>query len=137
MSKKRSKADMGCANCPYRISAITSYNACNPVFSLRHMRKKYNLSKCTSEEKQAFVNQMIILSQLTWVKIIQSGRHGLGSEHISQDAISGDEIPKDIIKPDTNLLALRFDGKKAMVGFREKDIFHILWFDRDYTLYKH
>jgi hypothetical protein len=37
MSKKRSKADMGCANCPYRISAITSYNACNPVFSLMQL----------------------------------------------------------------------------------------------------
>jgi hypothetical protein len=101
------------------------------------MRKKYNLSLCDSKEKSAFAEQMIKLSQLKWSEITEANRHGLGSEHISQSAITGDKIPRDIIKPDTNLLALRFDAKKAMIGFREKDIFHILWFDRNYTLYKH
>jgi hypothetical protein len=71
------------------------------------------------------------------LQITLAPKHGLGTEQISQNCIKGDSIPKDIVKPDTNLIAFRFDEKKSMVGFRDKETFYILWFDRDFTLYNH
>ena len=35
------------------------------------------------------------------------------------------------------LLAFRFDQMKPFVGFRNRFIFHVLFIDRDFTLYKH
>jgi hypothetical protein len=99
------------------------------------MSKRYNLNNCTADEKLAFVNQIMLLSQITWAEIINAPRQGLGCEQIAQNSIK-DAIPS-IIKPDTRLIAFRFCGKKPMVGFREKNIFHILWIDRDFTLYDH
>jgi hypothetical protein len=101
------------------------------------MRKKYSLEECNKEEKVSFVDQIIKLSQLTWSQITLAPKHGLGTEQVPQHCICGDSIPENIIKPDTNLLALRFAGKKPMVGFRDKETFYILWFDRNFTLYKH
>jgi hypothetical protein len=116
-----------------------SYNDLRPVFSLRHMREKYSLEKCTSEQKQAFGCRMVELFQLKWSQIIMASRHGFGCEKVSPQSIKGDSIPiiPEITPDDTPLLALRFSNKHPMVGYREKDIFHILWFDRDYTLYAH
>ncbi len=39
---------------------------------------------------------------------------------------------------DTTLWVFRYTGSNhAMVGYRVRNIFYILWFDFDYTLYKH
>jgi len=124
-----------------KYSEDVKFNALCPIFSLRYMSPSYSLEKCTKEEKQAFVERMIRLSRLTWQEILHAPRHGLGSEKIGRDSISGDSIPPEI-PPDAKFLALRFHGKAPMVGFREKeffrrDIFHIVWFDRDFTLYRH
>lgn len=128
-----------CRECPhYNRETVdrVSHNDCSPVFSLGHMTKKYSLNKCTADEKSSFADHLVTLSQLRWTDIIQANKHGLGSEKISQDSIRGDSIP-EIVERDTQLLALRFSGLKSMVGFRERDVFHILWFDRDFSLYKH
>jgi hypothetical protein len=57
-------------------------------------------------------------------------------KRLSRKSIKGDSIPL-CITPEVTLLALRFSGKHPMVGYREDDIFHILWFDFDFTLYDH
>jgi hypothetical protein len=100
------------------------------------MSQKYSLENCTSKEKQAFVERMVRLSKLTWGKIIHAPRQALGSEKIKRNSIRGDSVPSKI-PPDVDFLALRFHGKAPMVGFRERDIFHIVWLDRDFTLYDH
>ncbi|MDR0728109.1 MAG: hypothetical protein LBF21_00630 [Puniceicoccales bacterium] len=117
------------------------FNTLCPVFSLRYMSRKHGLESCTPEEKQAFVGRMILLSKLTWREIIAAPRCGLGSEKIKRSSITKDSIPTEI-PPDAKFLALHFYGKARMVGFREKeifrrDIFHIVWLDRGFTLYDH
>jgi hypothetical protein len=72
---------------------------------------------------------------LTWNEIISSPRHGVGYEKIAHDAIRS-PIPTHI-KSDINLIAFRFCAKAPMVGYREENIFHIGWLDRDFTLYSH
>lgn len=107
----------------------------NPIFSLVHLRKDYCLSSCTKDEKAAFADTLHRLSQLTWNQIGSSSRHGLGYERISQDAIRSG-LPSHI-KDDVNFIAFRFFGKAPMVGYRDENVFHIVWIDRTFTLYDH
>ncbi|BAZ81969.1 hypothetical protein PN497_16920 [Sphaerospermopsis kisseleviana CS-549] len=75
------------------------------------------------------------LSKLTWSQIHSQGRHQLGYEKISRDAIKA-PIPK-FITEDVNFIAFRFSGIKAMVGYRDGAIFYVIWLDRNFTLYNH
>ncbi|NOT58991.1 MAG: hypothetical protein HOP19_02075 [Acidobacteria bacterium] len=106
-----------------------------PVFSFEHLQSAYCITNCTSDERAAFTERMRLLSQLTWAQIKCLPKHGLGFEKIAQHAIQTG-IPSHITA-DVALIAFRFFGKAPMVGYRDRRIFHILWFDRDFTLYDH
>ena len=108
-----------------------------PTFCLRRMRKGYDLTECDAEEKAAFADTLFTLSQMTWNQIKHADRHGSGSEKIDTDSIKGDG--KEFLPSGVTLLALRFHGKKAMVGYRGEDgvMFHIIWLDRAFSLYNH
>ena len=75
------------------------------------------------------------MSQLTWNEIRSAHRHGLGGEKIDRTAIKR-PIPSHVTE-DVTFLAYRFSGMKPMVGYRLKEMFHIIWLDRDFTLYDH
>ena len=76
------------------------------------------------------------LSQVTWQQVLLSHRESkYGSEKIEQSAIKR-PIPSHVTADET-LLAIRFWGKARMVGYREREIFRIIWFDYDYSLYDH
>lgn len=75
------------------------------------------------------------LSQLTWAQIRLQDRHGLGTEKLAQDQVRC-RIPTKLTS-DTYLLAFRFSGMKSMVGYKDGAIFHIIAFDRNFTLYDH
>lgn len=106
-----------------------------PVFSLHYLNKDFCLSCCTNEQKAAFADSIHRLSQLTWNEIICSHRHGLGYEKISRDSIRSG-IPNHITE-EVNFIAFRFCGKAPMVGYRDENVFHVIWLDRAFTLYKH
>jgi hypothetical protein len=106
-----------------------------PIFSFLYLQDNYCISKCNKEQKIGFVDTMRALSKLTWQQIMSAPRHGLGTEKIKRDSIKV-SIP-DKITEDITFLAIRFHRLEPMVGFRVDNIFHIVWFDRDYTLYDH
>ncbi len=97
------------------------------------MDVEYSLTKCGVDDKLAFVERIQKLSQMTWVQIIQADRHGFGREKI---ASVRRPLPRHVTE-DVTLIALRFSGLKPMVGYQSGRTFHIIWFDRDYTLYDH
>lgn len=136
MSRKRKSIKRQCIDCRNKLMS-PDWNNSKPVFSLIYLSKKYSIEQCTKEEKIAFVQAITKFSSLTWTEILYAPKHGLGSESISQQAIKGDSIPKDIVTDDTKLIALRFSGKAPMVGFRDQNVFHIIWFDRNFDLYDH
>jgi hypothetical protein len=108
----------------------------HPIFCLKYLdRNYYSLRACTKEEKAAFADTLDRLSQLTWAEISKSHRHGLGYEKIARNSIRA-AIPSHV-KEDVIFIAFRFYGKAPMVGYRTDAIFHILWIDRDFTLYQH
>lgn len=82
------------------------------------------------------MEKLVKLSQLSWIDIQNSPRHGLGTEKIAINAIKPN-CPEFITEDVSFLLALRFDGKKPILGHRNKFIFHVLFIDRDFTVYNH
>jgi hypothetical protein len=107
-----------------------------PIFCFKHLHKDYSLSKCEDSEKKNFVSQLVLLSSHTWNDIQLAPKHGLGSEKINLSSIKA-SLPVSFTEEVKHLLAFRFDGKKAFVGFRSGFIFHIFYLDRDFTLYQH
>lgn len=99
------------------------------------MVNEYSLHHCEQEEKASFADTLHKLGKVTWAQICTSPRHGIGTEVIGRESIKA-TIPENITR-DTNILAFRFCGKAPMVGYREDRIFHIIWLDRNCTLYDH
>jgi hypothetical protein len=106
-----------------------------PVFCLRHLADGWKISDCERDDQAAFALTAEKLSQLTWQEIRSAPRHGLGTEKISRDALKA-AVPATVTE-DVQFLAFRFSGKKAMVGFRSREIFHVVWLDPSFTLYDH
>lgn len=107
----------------------------HPVFCLQYIQKSHCLSKCEKAEKAAFADTIFKLSQLTWGEIRTSSRHGSGYEKINRQNVAAG-IPVHLTE-EINLVAFRFCGKAPMVGYKENHVFHVLWLDRQFNLYKH
>ncbi|OZC02409.1 hypothetical protein BSZ36_05115 [Rubricoccus marinus] len=116
-------------------SVPEDYDKESPAFCLRHLQKGYHLDDCSPEDKASFAMAQVTRSKLSWKQLRSAHRHGLGSEKITHDSINAG-IPEQITE-DVTLLAFRFSGKKPMVGYREREIFRVVWLDHDFSLYDH
>lgn len=97
---------------------------------------KYCYNNLIDEDKKQLLESIVKRRAMPWTEIKKTHKHGLGMEKINRGSIKG-AIPKFITEDMDHFLAFRFSGKKPMVGYREKNIFYILWLDNDYTLYPH
>lgn len=107
----------------------------HPIFCLKFLHKEFSLEQCDKNDKSALIDQIYRLSQLTWREIMLAPKHGMGSEKISIDSLKT-RLDNNFSEDET-ILALRFSGKKPMVGIKRDNIFHILFLDTKFTLYKH
>lgn len=112
-----------------------STDGLSPVFCLHHLADGWRISDCERDDQAAFALTTEKLSHLTWREIRDAHRHGVGTEKISRSALKA-PVPADIAE-DAQFIALRFSGKKPMVGFRSSRIFHVVWFDSRFSLYDH
>jgi hypothetical protein len=62
-------------------------------------------------------------------------RHGLGTEKIARSSIKA-PIP-DRVTDDAEFLALRYNGKHPMIGFRDGRIFYVIILDHNFSAYRH
>ena len=114
-----------------------NYDKLPPIFSLEKIiGDKYCFSKLDDSDKKQFAESIFKRKNLSWNEIKKADRHGLGFEKISKNAIKGSK-PKFITEDMNDFLSFRFSGMKPMVGYRIQNIFYVLWFDLDYSLYKH
>jgi hypothetical protein len=104
-----------------------------PVFCLEYLDRDYCLSRCTKEEKAAFADTLHKLSKLDWLSLKLADRKGIGYEKIDRKSIKG-SIPA-VATSDVIFIRFRFYGKKPIVGFRAGRVLHIIWVDRNHTLY--
>ncbi|PTY38079.1 hypothetical protein BGP77_16640 [Saccharospirillum sp. MSK14-1] len=108
-----------------------------PKFSLEKLQDgKFCFSSLSNECKRQFSEAMFVRRTMTWSEMRSAGRHGLGYEKISKSAIRA-PIPPFITEEVSQLIAFRYNGKRAMVGYRIQDIFYVLWFDSKFKLYDH
>lgn len=111
-------------------------NRQTPHFCLAYLSADYAPSRCQQNERAAFATKLEELCKLTWLQIIQAPRHGSGCEKIARQSIAA-TIPTSITEDVESFLSLRFDGMKAMIGFRRGRVLHIVWLDRNFTVYQH
>lgn len=112
-----------------------NYDVEFPLFSFQYLDKTHGLDSCNKDEKAALVSTLYKLSQLSWKDLRNAPRHGVGYEKIDRNSFRV-AIPKHITE-DVNIIAFRFSGKKPMIGYRDKAIFHIIWLDRSFEVYDH
>jgi hypothetical protein len=113
------------------------YDQKPPIFSLEKLQPgKYCLSELAQEDKAMFADAIYRRKSLTWNEIKRADRHGLGTEKIAKDAIKA-PTPRFITEDMDSYLVFRFHGLKPMVGYRQREVFYVLWFDSDFTLYNH
>lgn len=112
-----------------------STNTKYPVFSFKYLQDKYCISKCEKREKASFADRLRMIGKCPWNEIFLNGRHELGFEKISKKSLRVG-IP-DCVKEDTEIIAFRYFEMKPMLGFKDKEVFHILWVDRKMKTYKH
>ncbi len=108
-----------------------------PVFSLERLQGgDFCFSCLQTDHKAAFADAIFKRKSCTWAGLKQMDRHALGFEKIPLDQIKTG-IPDSIKEDRDYFLSFRYSGKHPMVGYRIKDIFYILWFDHNMTLYDH
>lgn len=107
-----------------------------PIFCFKHLHKDYNLDHCDADEKKSLIEQIVILSQMTWQEIQMAPRHGIGTEKIDISSLSS-PCPPFITEDVKFLLAFRFQGKKPFLGHRNRFIFHVIFIDRSFRAYAH
>lgn len=132
---KNQKADQG-----KRIKAsddrIEIANLQYPIFCFKHLHSSFCLDQCSSDEKSAFIERLVKLSSLTWGELQRTQKHGFGCEKIRRSSIKK-SIPTSITGDVDFFLAFRFDGKKPMIGFQNRFIFHVVYIDPKFAVYNH
>jgi hypothetical protein len=121
---------------PHDAPSEGSTNHVRPIFNLEHLKGRYCLSECTTDEKAAFADALHTRSKMTWAELRLAARHGLGFEIIPRQILRVQDFPSELTE-DRQLLAFRFCGKAPMVGYRTGREFTVLFLDRDFTLYPH
>lgn len=89
------------------------------------MRNGYSVNDLDQDGQTSFLLKLEDRADMTWARVIVAGRHALGIEMMDASAIKcglpfGDACPP-------KFMVMRYHGKLPMVGWRERDVFHIVW----------
>ena len=95
----------------------------------------FSVDCCDDAERSAFVKRLFYLSKTIWREIRNAPRHGIGTEKIDRKSLKV-ALPNNIPE-DTAILALRYNGKKPMIGYRLDRTFYVLFLDFSFGAYNH
>lgn len=132
MSKIRKRQDRTAGKIEPREIPGGSYQDEPPKFSLRYIQSDYCITKCEQDDQLQFIQAMLKRKDTPWKTLVTLPHEKLGCEVIRVLNIQAPECAEG-----KSIISFRFSGKKAMVGFRERDVFYILWFDRNFSVYAH
>lgn len=105
------------------------------MFCLRNLQNGYDVDDLQAEDQCLFLKRLRHLSKMKWLEVINAPRHGAGKEKINTNSIQV-AVPR-FVTDDVDLWSLRFTQRKAMVGWRSGDVFHVVWIDHNFTVYNH
>lgn len=104
-----------------------------PVFSLYNLQKNYDINDCEKEFKHKVINKLRKLSESTWIELILMPKKS-GFEPIPAKKLLVKRPP--YISDDIKILSTRMSGGGRILGFRDRDVFHIVWIDPNHKTYK-
>lgn len=106
-------------------------------FSFIHFSEKdYGLRDCTIKDLVSLIRKLKVLGTKTWTEISRSGKHELGCEILKTCELRK-PLPSSVPANIDKVMCFRYKEKAPMIGFREGSVFHIVFLDRDFTLYQH
>lgn len=124
-------------NYNYDVEKIEVVRHRHPIFCFKYQHNKYNLQNCDNNQKSAFIDQICLLSGMTWEEIQCAPKHGAGSEKIKISKKMRQKCPDFITNDVDFLLALRFNGKMPFLVHRDKFIAHVIFVDTEFEVYGH
>jgi hypothetical protein len=99
-----------------------------PFFSFQYLHPVRHVRELMQSQQAELVKQLCALSERTWQQLWDAPHGGVGCERIRQElnfkwpaALAGQTV-----------LAFKYCGKLSMVGFRDKNVFHIVGIDKDF-----
>ena len=132
MSRIKRPHDKAAGKIATRENPGVSYQDDPPKFSLRYIQLDYCITRCEQDDQLQFIQSMLKRRDVPWKTLTVLPHEKLGCEIIRSLNVPMPECAKG-----KSIISFRFSSKKAMVGFRERDVFYILWFDRDFSVYTH
>lgn len=114
---------------------IDSSEARPPVFSFEYLQNGWCIQDCEAVERSKMLERLRILGKMPWKELRREHRHRYGCETIERNSLKVG-IP-DFLTSDVRLLVFRAFERVAMVGYKNHRVFHVVWIDREFKLYKH
>lgn len=103
-----------------------------PVFSFRHAdNNRYLLSEWQEDELKSLIETFKKMESLKWSEI--NKHKGLNCKPVDPDVLPA-ELP-EMVSPDVTILQIRVSKKARIFGYRIKNVFHLIWFDRNHDVF--
>ncbi len=119
-----------------RATAKTNYDAEHPKFCLRYLQGDFDTKSLPPDKQSAMLTQMQSLANIPWKEIKTSNHKGLGTEFIPVGQIYP-PVPR-LFKDEERFMFFRYCGNLPMGGIRIRDIFHVLWIEKQFgEVYDH
>ncbi len=114
-----------------------SSNMKHPVFCFQYIDSVYGIEKCEKNEKLDILKTLFQLSLQNWRDLLQKSKSQKGFTTIPREQLR--RPAPSHLTDDTSIIKVRFKDAKTLLGYRGDDgvVFHIVWIDRDFTLYDH
>ena len=103
-----------------------------PLFSFQYTVKGFDLSACDLHCAKKVIDLIDKFSKVSWRDSKSTQRHGIGFEKIS-------DLKKDITEEfeGRTILSCSLSEIMRFLGFREQQIFYVLWIDKTGEIYRH
>lgn len=101
-------------------------------FSLMDLSGSFSCRDITHDEWSLILSKMRLWETMTWNEIEGRRDHSISVENLSEAAKKRlAEIQLDDID---EVFSLHIDGKKRLFGIRDRNIFKVLWWDREHNV---
>ena len=107
------------------------------VFSFQFLQNEYGLDRksLTKDNKIQLLKKLVAVSKTTWNALVLKPKSS-GFELLDKSAVS--PLPPVVTDDIQKLYVLRFASQDCrLVGFRQDNVYHILYIDSDLSLYNH
>lgn len=109
-----------------------------PLIRFRHADpNKYLVRDWQKDELDDLFPFFVKLEQMSWAELFGQGsknparKQGFAMTYLNQNQVSG--MPKSV-SPDKRIFELRVCKKKRVMGFRDGDVFTVIWYDRGHDV---